>query len=242
MTKPVSLETRQRQSRAQLSRKQLAFVEQYVALGNGTEAARRAGYSGSANSLGVQAHHNIRHPKLAPLIEQKLAKMPVVTPVRVQRRLHDISLAAQDAGQFGPAVRAEELLGKSIGMWIDRSLQLSGHLNDSHVQALLELARKRQAEPFDLADEESETRSGSPSSQPCDAGPDAAEPALGVDVGRDAARPAGPPDHPQDAAGGGLVLEARRATRLSCAVQASGSFSAVTGNRVAYGRFGNGRS
>jgi len=36
------------------------------------------------------------------------------TRLRVQRRLHDISLAAQDAGQFGSAVRAEELLGKSI--------------------------------------------------------------------------------------------------------------------------------
>src|SRR5262249_19342962 len=158
MAKPVSLLTRQRQSRAQLSRKQLAFVEQYVALGNGTEAARRAGYSGSANALGVQAHHNIRHPKIAPLIEQKLAKVDVeVTPVRVQRRLHDISLAAQDAGQFGPAVRAEELLGKSIGMWIDQSLRLSGAINDSHVAALLEAARKRQAEPVDLTDEETNT-------------------------------------------------------------------------------------
>ena len=55
--------------------------------------------------------------------------------------------------QFGPAVRAEELLGKSIGMWIDRSLQLTGQLNDSHITALLELARKRQAEPIDLADD-----------------------------------------------------------------------------------------
>ena len=47
--------------------------------------------------------------------------------------------------------------GKSIGMWIDRSLQLTGQLNDSHVTALLELARKRQAEPIDLADDETDT-------------------------------------------------------------------------------------
>ena len=76
-----------------------------------------------------------------------------VTPVRVQRRLHDISHAAQEAGQFGPAVRAEELLGKSIGMWIDRSLALSGALNSEHVTALLELARKRQLEPIDNGDD-----------------------------------------------------------------------------------------
>jgi hypothetical protein len=38
-------------------------------------------------------------------------------------------------------------------MFIDRSLQLTGQLNDSHIAALLELARKRQAEPIDLADD-----------------------------------------------------------------------------------------
>jgi hypothetical protein len=154
MTKPVTLLTRQRQSHAQLSRKQLKFVAEYAHLGNGTEAARRAGYKGSGNVLGVQAHHNLRHPKIASAIKQELAKIDIdVTPLRVKNRLHEISHAAQDAGQFGPAVRAEELLGKSIGMWIDRSLQLTGHLNDSHVTALLELARKRQAEPIDLADD-----------------------------------------------------------------------------------------
>jgi hypothetical protein len=61
------------------------------------------------------------------------------------------------AGQFGPAVRAEELLGKSIGMWIDRRLELTGQMNDSNITALLELARKRQAEPVDLTDDETET-------------------------------------------------------------------------------------
>ena len=50
-------------------------------------------------------------------------------------------------------MRAEELLGRSIGMFIDRSLQLSGQLNDSHVSALLEVARRRREEPIDLADD-----------------------------------------------------------------------------------------
>ena len=44
-------------------------------------------------------------------------------------------------------------MGKSIGLFIDRSLQLSGQLNDSHIAALLELARKRQTEPIDLVDD-----------------------------------------------------------------------------------------
>ena len=156
MTKPVSLLTRQRQSRAQLSRKQVKFVEQYAALGNASEAARRAGYK-LGNSIGQQGHENLKKPEIAAAICRELAKSDVdVTPVRVQRRLHDISHAAQEAGQFGPAVRAEELLGRSVGMFIDRSLQLTGQLNDSHVSALLEVARRRREEPIDLKDDDQE--------------------------------------------------------------------------------------
>jgi hypothetical protein len=73
----------------------------------------------------------------------------------VQQRLDEISHEAQSAGQFGPAVRAEELLGKSVGLFIDRSILLSGTMNDSHIAALIELARKRQQEPIDLADDAS---------------------------------------------------------------------------------------
>jgi hypothetical protein len=152
---PISEITRQRQSRAQLSRRQIKFVQEYARLGNGTEACRRAGYSQSSESvLSQQAHENLRKPAVIAAVNAEIARLDVkITPDRVQRRLDEISHASQAAGQFGPAVRAEELLGKSIGMWIDQSLQLSGVLNDSHVAALIEIARKRQAEPIDLVDD-----------------------------------------------------------------------------------------
>ena len=158
MAKTVSQEARQRMSRAQLSLRQMRFVREYAALGNGSEAARRAGYSAKSDaSVAAQAYENLRKPHVISAVKAEIAKIEAeVTPQRVQRRLDEIGRAAQDAGQFGPAVRAEELLGKSIGMWIDRSIQLSGQLNDSHVQALLEVARKRQAEPVDLEDDEAE--------------------------------------------------------------------------------------
>ena len=161
MTKPVSLETRQRQSRAQLSRKQLEFAVQYAHLGNGVQAARRAGYKGSGNVLGVQAHHNLRHPKIASAIKQELAKIELeISPMRVQCRLDEISRESQQAGQYGPSVRAEELIGRSLGMFIDRSLQLTGQLRDEHVTALLELAKRRRAEPIDLTDDQQEHSRG----------------------------------------------------------------------------------
>jgi hypothetical protein len=60
----------------------------------------------------------------------------------------------------GPGLSREELLGRSIGLWIDKSLQLTGQLNDGHIAALLELARKRQQEPIDLADDRQEHSRG----------------------------------------------------------------------------------
>ena len=45
-------------------------------------------------------------------------------------------------------------------MFIDRSIQLSGTMNDSHIAALLEIARKRQQEPIDLADDSKDDREG----------------------------------------------------------------------------------
>ena len=71
----------------------------------------------------------------------------------VQRRLDTISHNAEAAGQFGPAVRAEELIGRSLHMFVDQSLQLQGVLKDEHIQAVLEIARRRQAEPIDLEDD-----------------------------------------------------------------------------------------
>ena len=75
----------------------------------------------------------------------------------MQRRLDEISHEAQADGQYGPAVRAEELLGKSIGMWVDQSVNIS--VSSEHVQALLNQARQRQLEPIDNSDD-SQPKSG----------------------------------------------------------------------------------
>lgn len=134
-----------------LTIKQKRFAEQFALDGNGTRAARVAGYRGNGNTLGVTAHENLRKPNVLSAINGELARVALeISPDRVRRRLDHISHEAEAAGQYGPAVRAEELLGKSIGMWID--LQLTGALSDDHVAALIGAARKRQAEPVDNRD------------------------------------------------------------------------------------------
>src|SRR5262245_65552806 len=116
--KPVSLESRQRMLRAKLSIKQQRFVQQYAYLGNAAEAARKAGYKPKAAK--EMGYENLTKPHVKAAVDQELARIAVeVTPDRVRRRLDTISHNAEAAGQFGPAVRAEELLGKSVGM-LDR--------------------------------------------------------------------------------------------------------------------------
>jgi hypothetical protein len=101
------------------------------------------------------ASENLTKPDISLAIEGELARISAdYSPNRVKRRLHEISYAAQSDGQYGPAVRCEELIGKAAGMWIDQSLQLSGVLSDSHVAALLEHAKRRTIERVDNRDED----------------------------------------------------------------------------------------
>lgn len=55
------------------SDKQLAFIEAYLDTFNGTGAARRAGYKGNDNVLSTVAWENLRKPKIARLIKQRMA-------------------------------------------------------------------------------------------------------------------------------------------------------------------------
>lgn len=57
-----------------LTNKQKAFIEHYLETWNATEAARRAGYKGNYNTLGVVGFENVRKPKIAEAIKKRLAE------------------------------------------------------------------------------------------------------------------------------------------------------------------------
>ena len=107
----VSQEARQNMARARLSLKQERFVREYAASGNASSAARKAGYKLS-KATHTTGWENLQKPAVKSAIAREIARIELeITPKRVQRRLDEISHEAQSAGQFGPAVRAEELLG-----------------------------------------------------------------------------------------------------------------------------------
>jgi len=146
-------QTIERMKRAKLSIKQERFVADYARNGNASRAARAAGYKPkAARQMGSE---NLSKPAIKVALGQELARIEAdYSPNRVKRRLHEISYEAQNAGQFGPAVRSEELLGKAAGMWSDQSIILTGQLSDAHISALLELAKRRSTETVDNGDDD----------------------------------------------------------------------------------------
>ena len=124
-----------------LTLKQASFAAEYIALhGNGTRAAIAAGYSEKGAS--VAAVRLLGKASVKKRIE-RLSKRHEVTADRVLTRLDNLSVKAEESGNFPAAVRAEELLGKALGLWVDRSVSVNVDLNGSHIEAIRALSARR---------------------------------------------------------------------------------------------------
>lgn len=124
-----------------LTLKQRTFAHEYVREnGNGTKAAKKAGYAPA--SAHVTASQNIRNPKVVEVINY-LTRRHEISADRVLTRLDNLSIKAEQEGQIGAAIKAEELLGKSLGMWVERSVNVNVDLNGEHLKALQDRMNKR---------------------------------------------------------------------------------------------------
>ncbi|WP_161607113.1 terminase small subunit [Myxococcus xanthus] len=102
-----------------LTAKQRRFAELYD--GNGTEAARQAGYSGSDNVLAQTARGLLRNPHIRALIDAREGKQ--VGP-RIATREQRQAFWTEVMGDVDEAtlarLKASELLGKSQGDFLER--------------------------------------------------------------------------------------------------------------------------
>jgi hypothetical protein len=74
---------------SRFTRKQQAFVDQYILCGmNGTEAAARAGYKGNRQTLGAVSAENLRKPKIRAAIDTHM-KTLTMSASEVLFRLHE---------------------------------------------------------------------------------------------------------------------------------------------------------
>lgn len=125
---------------AGLTQKQLLFVESYLLLGNATEAAKAAGYSGNRATLGAVGGENLKKPAIRAVIEERQAEIrqrSAVTleekrqklwaianacqqtdPARAIRAIHELNVMDGDLGEGRQAARFwsfEEVLKQVIG-------------------------------------------------------------------------------------------------------------------------------
>ncbi len=122
----------------ELTPRQRSFAQAYAALGNASEAARKAGYSlKTATSQGARL---LTYANVSARITQLQAEAAARAEIEIDDVI-DMLLAsytdAKAAGQHGPAVRAVELLGKHLAMFKDRiSFEEQGLDDDALIDAL----------------------------------------------------------------------------------------------------------
>lgn len=104
-----------------LTPRQAAFVKEYLVDLNATRAAKEAGYSAkTAHSAGPRL---LAHVDVAAAIKSALDKRAAkleLTADGVLRDLVRLSEAAEQAKDWGPAIKARELLGKHLKLFTDK--------------------------------------------------------------------------------------------------------------------------
>ena len=104
-----------------LTNKQQRFVEEYSVDSNATQAAIRAGYSQkTAAAIGEE---NLRKPDIATAlraIRKEVAESLHLTAQHVLEGLYREATAGNTGEPHSARVRAYELLGKHMGMFVER--------------------------------------------------------------------------------------------------------------------------
>ena len=114
-----------KKAKQKLTVKQQRFVDFYD--GNATDAARKAGYKGNANTLGQVGDENLKKPKIARAIqkrEQKRTKGPIATREERQKfwtdtmrnKIPGIDIDIKDRS------KASELMGRSEADFTDKKI------------------------------------------------------------------------------------------------------------------------
>ena len=85
-----------------LNSKQRMFVNEYLKCYNATLAAKRSGYTGDDNTLGVTGYNLLRNPKIKEAISQRLSET-AMSPDEVVKRLGDIA-----RGSIAPFITLRE--------------------------------------------------------------------------------------------------------------------------------------
>lgn len=123
-----------------LSLKHQAFVDEYLKDANGTKAAVAAGYSPKAAAQ--QAWALLRNPKIQAALAIAASKTSAIAAIDrawVLREAQDSYLKAKEVGQYGPAAKYLELIGRALAMFTDNHrLTIEPSEREARLRAIFE--------------------------------------------------------------------------------------------------------
>lgn len=125
--------------------KQQKFIDLYE--GNGTRAAKEAGYSGDENALGVIASGLLRNIKISDAIKKRQSKSPDTKEhskriaSREDRQAFWTKIMDNDKSEMRDRLKASELLGRSNADFTDR-VEVSGDLYEKVAEARKRAGKK----------------------------------------------------------------------------------------------------
>ena len=113
-----------------MNAKQAEFCLQYIVDLNATQAAIRAGYS--ENGASVTGTRLLANPSIRERVGELQAAKAEETEITAEYVLRGIRNIAETADRESDSLKAFELLGRYLGLWIDRKQM---HAVVEHVQA-----------------------------------------------------------------------------------------------------------
>lgn len=125
--------------------KQQKFIDLYE--GNGTKAAREAGYTGDDNTLAVAAKKLLRNGKILAAIKEREIKTPQGQAnakriaSREDRQAFWTKILEDDNKDMKDRLKASELLGRSQADFTDR-VEVSGDLYEKVAAARARVGKK----------------------------------------------------------------------------------------------------
>ncbi len=102
-----------------LTPKQEKFAQEYLIDLNATAAASRAGYKDPNKGRQLVSKSNVS--ELIQKLRDKRSKETGITAIQIINDIIRRGTLAEEAGQFGPALKASELLAKHAGLFIERT-------------------------------------------------------------------------------------------------------------------------
>jgi len=108
-------------SKPALTDKQKRFCQEYLVDLNATQAGIKAGYSKkTAYSIGQRLLKNVEIQKHIEKLREKQTRRTQITADKVLRDIEDTRIRAKAANNFRAELKALELQGRHLAMFVDR--------------------------------------------------------------------------------------------------------------------------